>query len=59
MAHYLVWAPGASIGAEYFHYYPFIFGKEGYTLRLGAGNLRNWPRFGTLVPLTYPGYPVA
>ena len=28
--------------------------NRGYTLRLGAGNRHNLPRFGALVPLTYP-----
>ena len=29
MANFLVWAPGASIGADHFHYYPFILGIGG------------------------------
>ena len=49
MAHErLVWAPGASIGAKHFYYYPFILGKEGCTLGLGAGNQRNCPLNPTL-----------
>ena len=37
----LVWAPGASTGAEHFHYYQFILGKERCDLRLGARHRRN------------------
>ena len=48
MAHFLVWAPGASIVAEYFHYYQFILGKERCNLRLGARHRRK------LSPYTHP-----
>ena len=51
MAHHLVhvWAPGASFGANYFLYDPFILHErvEGVTQRLGV----NWIRFGALVTL--------
>ena len=56
VAHFLVWAPGASIRAEHFHYYQFILGIEGWRKSGSIGSLAppwkelgsrpaNWPCF--------------
>ena len=55
VAHLLVWAPGTSIGAEHFHYYPFILGIERGVLCASEPEIGvNWTRFGALVPFPIP-----
>ena len=56
VAHFLVWAPSASIEAEHFHYYPFILGIEGVYPAPRRKLSAIWSP-GPLIPT--PGKPVA